>query len=121
MALPLGNAASFPHYLLLIFRRSLSLSLARPLVTQASTRLAGLSAACVGGEEIVRMPSLLADEIQKVYITEVVSFGEKLFPQFSLFLSNTANEQLLPFQCYGGTMLASVTPHSKRHTKKCST
>ena len=72
----------------------------RSLVTQASRRLVGLSAARVGGEEIVRMPSLLADEIQKVYITEVVSFGEKLFPQFSFFLSNTANERhLTAAQC----------------------
>jgi hypothetical protein len=52
------------------------------------------------------------------YITEVVSFGgKKLFPQFSLFLSHTAKERLLPFQCHGGTMLASDyhPPQRERH------
>lgn len=56
VSFPLGNAAGFPHYLHLIFRRSLlsfffsSLSLS--LVPKASRRLAGLSAACVGGKGV---------------------------------------------------------------------
>jgi hypothetical protein len=64
------------------------------------------------------MTSLLADEIKKVYITEVLSFEEKPFPQFSPFLSNTANERLLPFQCYGGIMLASDYHPSQRERDK---
>ena len=53
-----------------------------------------------------------------MYITEVVSFREKLFPQFPLFLSNTAKERLRPFQCYGGTMLASDYNPTRRETHK---
>ena len=64
------------------------------------------------------MPSPLADETQKVHITEAVSFGGKLFHQFSLFLPNTAKERRLAFLCYGGTMLASDYHSPQRDTHK---
>jgi len=65
------------------------------------------------------MPSLLADEPQKAYITEVASFGEKLFPQFSpFFFLKYSKRVTCSISVFGFTMLASGYHPTQRERHK---